>query len=278
MIMNLHTHTCHSYDGADETVAERVQAAKALGLQIMAVTDHVELNRYYPAEAYGAEENEQFTYHFSDAYAQSVYFTEKEQQRCEGLKLLCGAEFGQIMQAPDIANALYQADTRLDIVLASVHELNGMPDFYYLDYSKLDIPALITQYFDEVLATAQTDCYDVLAHLTYPLRYIPDRQAYDITPHLPVIDEIFRTLIAKEKALELNGSGLRYDKPFTDPDLPLIHRFREMGGKYLTVSTDAHSEKYLGFGIDKLEEMARQAGFSALTYFEKHQPHFVPLG
>ena len=276
MIMNLHTHTCHSYDGAPETVAERVAAAKKLGLQIMAVTDHVEVNRYYPAEFYGAEETEEFTYHFSDAYAQSVYFTKIEQEKCQGLKLLCGVELGQITQEPGISEVLYN-DPRLDLVIASVHELDGLPDFYFLDYSLFDVRELMTRYFDEVLNTARMDCYDILAHLTYPLRYIPNRESYDITPHLPVIDEIFRTLTAKNKALEFNGSGLRYDVPFTDPDASLVRRFREMGGKYLTVSTDAHSAEYLGFGIDKLEEMAREAGFSELTYFEKHQPKLIAL-
>ena len=48
MIMNLHTHTHHSPDGAPQTVADRVQAANALGLKYMAVTDHVEINRFYP--------------------------------------------------------------------------------------------------------------------------------------------------------------------------------------------------------------------------------------
>lgn len=277
MIMNLHTHTRHSYDGAPESVADRIAAAKALGLKFMAVTDHVEVNRYFPASYYGAEPSEQFTYHFSDTFAQSVAETEREQDRCRDLMLLCGVELGQITQAPEIAQALY-ADPRLDLVIASVHELGGMPDFYYLDYSKLDIPALITQYFDEVLATAKTDCYDILAHITYPLRYIPCRGSYDITPHLPVIDEIFKVLIEKGKALELNGSGLRKTPQYTDPDPALLRRYRELGGKFLTISTDAHATEFLGYRMDELEQMARDAGFSYLTYFVKHEPQLVPLG
>ena len=135
----------------------------------------------------------------------------------------------------------------------------------------------MTAYFEEVLRLAQTDCYDILAHLTYGLRYLPNRRAYDLTPHLDLIDEILKTVIAKGKAIELNGSGLRKPQPYIDPDLILVKRYRDLGGEHLTISTDAHDTKYLGFGVDLLEDMARTAGFSRLTVFQKHEPFYVPL-
>ena len=277
MIMNLHTHTHNSYDGADETVAERIAAAKALGLQYLAVTDHVEVNRYFHEGCYeNAVVTEEFQYNFSEAYAASVYETSRAQQTCEGLRLLCGVELGQIPQAPEISQVLYN-DPRIDLVVGSIHELPGMADFYFLDYSRLDIPALMHAYFAEELKLAESGLYDVLAHLTYGLRYLPNRAGYDLTPHLPEIDAVFRAVIAQGKALELNGSGLKSDPSYTDPDISLIRRFRELGGQYLTISNDAHENAHLGIGIDALEDMARAAGFTHLTYFERHQPNLIPL-
>ncbi|MBR3448091.1 MAG: histidinol-phosphatase HisJ family protein [Oscillospiraceae bacterium] len=275
MIMNLHTHTHHSPD-AGNTVAERVEAANQAGLRYMAVTDHVEINRYYPAAYYHAVETDEYFYDGRGVFEGSVQETLEEAARCAPLVLLTGAEIGQIPQDIEKSALIYN-DPRTDIILGSVHELPGRPDFYFLDYTKEDIPALVTAYFEEVLRLAQTDCYDVLAHLTYGLRYLPNRRAYDITPHLDLIDEVLKTVIRKGKAIELNGSGLRKPQPYIDPDLILVKRYRDLGGKYLTISTDAHDTRFVTFGIDLLEDMARTAGFSKLTVFQKHEPFFVTL-
>lgn len=274
MLTDLHTHTHHSPDGADQTVAERLAAAKKLGLRVMAVTDHVEINRYYPAEYYHAQETEEFLYDSKRVFEGSV--AEVCAHKCDAPLLLCGAEVGQIPQNIRLAEQLY-ADPRVDFVIGSVHELPDMADFYFLDYAKEDIPKLLAAYFDEELRLAQTECYDTLGHLTYGLRYLPNRDAADLTPYLPVIDEIFRTLIAKGKALELNGSGLKYEQPFTDPAMDLLRRYRQLGGAYLTLGTDAHDTKYLGYGMECLEQMARDAGFTEITFFVKHRPQLLHL-
>lgn len=283
MIMNLHTHTHHSPDAAPDTVADRIAAAQNIGLRFMAVTDHVEINRFYPADYYGIKPSpddlyDEKAYNGKAVFAGSVaeISAAKAAAANAGVTLLCGAEIGQIPQDIEKSTALYR-DPRMDLVLGSVHELPGKPDFYFLDYDKEDIPALIAAYFDEVLRLAQTDCWDVLSHLTYGLRYLPNRAAYDLTPHLPVIDAIFDTVITQNKAIELNGSGLKSSPPFTDPDFALLKRYRKAGGRHLTISTDAHQTEYLGYGIDKLENMAREAGFSELTWFEKHEPMLIPL-
>lgn len=275
MIMNLHTHTHHSPD-AKQTVAERVLAANQLGLRFMAITDHVEINRYYPAEYYHAEETEEYFYDGGGVFARSTAETAAAQADCAPLRLLLGAEIGQIPQDTEKSALIYN-DPRVDLVLGSVHELPCMPDFYFLDYSKLDIPALVTAYFEEVLRLAQTDCWDVLAHLTYGLRYLPDRRAYDLTPHRALIDEILQTVIRKNKALEFNGSGLRKPQPYIDPELTILRRYYDLGGRSITISTDAHDTKYLGFGIDLLEDMVRAVGFTELTWFDKHEPRKVAL-
>ena len=103
MIMNLHTHTHHSPD-AQHTVAERVSAANQLGLRFMAVTDHVEINRYYPASYYHAEESEEYFYDGGGVFARSAAEITAAQANCGPLTLLCGSEVGQIPQ--DVEKAI----------------------------------------------------------------------------------------------------------------------------------------------------------------------------
>lgn len=276
--MDLHTHTWHSPDAASQTVEERIEAARKMQLRIMAVTDHVEINRWYPASYYQQKETEEFPYDSMTVFSGSVSETVRARAAhpSSGVKVLCGAEIGQIPQDPALSKQVY-SDPRLDLVIGSVHELPGLPDFFFLNYSEIDIPLLMQMYFEEVLRLAESDCYDILGHLTYGLRYIPNRFRYDITPHLPVIDSIFRAVIKREKAVELNGSGLRHSPPFTDPDLMLLRRYRQLGGELLSIGSDAHDTRHLAYGTSRLLRIAKDAGFSYLTYFERHQPVLIPL-
>ncbi len=275
MLMDLHTHTHHSPD-AEDTVAERIAAAQAMGLQIMAITDHCEVNHYYPAAYYNESPCDEIFHNGKAIFENSVAETAALQKDCKNLLLLCGTELGQIPQCPEIAEMLYQ-NPLIDIAIGSVHELPKLPDFYFIDYNTYDIPALIQRYFDEVLTLARTDCYDVLAHLTYALRYLPDRKSYAISPHLPTIDEVFRTLIQKDKALEFNGSGLKSEHEYTDPDIFLLKRYFDLGGRRLTLSTDAHYTKFLGYRMGDMEQIVKAIGFTELTYFIKHTPHSIKL-
>lgn len=275
MLMDLHTHTHHSPD-AENTVAERIAAAQSMGLQIMAITDHCEVNHYYPAEYYHETPCEEIFHNGKAVFEQSVAETAALQHHCGDLLLLCGTELGQIPQCPEIAQTLY-SHPQIDIAIGSIHELPNLPDFYFIDYQAYDISRLIQRYFDEMLALARTNCYDVLAHLTYALRYLPDRKNYDLSPHLPTIDEIFTTLIHKDKALECNGSGLKAAQEYTDPDIFLLKRYFALGGRRLTLATDAHRTEYLGYRMHDLEQTVKEIGFTELTYFRKHQPYTVQL-
>lgn len=275
MLMDLHTHTHHSPD-AENTVAQRIAAAQRINLQIMAITDHCEVNHYYPAEYYHETPCEEVFHNGKSIFEQSVAETVALQDCCGDLLLLCGVELGQIPQCPEIAQRLYH-HPQVDIVIGSIHELPHLPDFYFIDYHAYDIKQLMQRYFDEVLALANTDYYDVLAHLTYALRYLPGRKNYDLSPHLPTIDKIFTTLIQKGKALECNGSGLKAAQEYTDPDLFLLQRYFALGGRRLTLATDAHSTAALGYRMHDMEQYVKNIGFTELTYFRKHQPFFIQL-
>lgn len=275
MLMDLHTHTHHSPD-AKNAVAEYIVAAQNMGLQILAITDHCEVNHYYPAEYYHETPCEEIFHNGKAIFEHSVAETAALQHDCGDLLLLCGTELGQIPQCPEIAQKLYQ-HPQMDVAIGSIHELPNLPDFYFLDYHAFDIPQLVQCYFDEVLALARTDCYDVLAHLTYALRYLPARQNYDLSPHLPTIDAIFGTLIQKGKALEFNGSGLKAEQEYTDPDIFLLKRYFVLGGRRLTLATDAHCTAFLGYRMNDMEQTVKDIGFTELTYFRKHKPCFVKL-
>ena len=55
---------------------------------------------------------------------------------------------------------------------------------------------------------------------------------------------VFRLLIAEDKALEINTRRLG-DDSVIPPLLKLYKRFRELGGRYATLGSDAHYKEHV---------------------------------
>lgn len=270
-ISDSHTHSSNSFD-AENTVDELCQRAVELGLYALTITDHCEANFYDDPQ------HSEFG-DFSKRIAQSVNDIAQAKKKYEGkLKLLCGLELGEPMQnLSAAARALRLAD--FDFVLASVHNIKGEQDFYWLDYHKDTVDDLLRRYFSEVLQTARWNHFDSLAHLTYPLRYIKKKLGLDMDTgrFKDQTDLILRTLAVNGKALEVNSSGLRQEIGKTLPDKQVIMRFKELGGKYVTVGSDAHRCKDLAGGVKEACALLRDCGFTHYTVYEKHKPVLIEL-
>ena len=99
----------------------------------------------------------------------------------------------------------------------------------------------------------------------------------DLAKHQEAIDQIFRALIDAGKALEVNTSGYRQKIGRPLPDLPLVRRYRELGGELVTLGSDAHSTQDLGKGIEEGMEMLQEAGFRYVALYEQRKPILLPL-
>ncbi len=264
-LSDLHLHTDNSPDGVDP-VMMMCERAAALGLYAVAVTDHCECEVYREQK-------------YDRSIFQSFFETRKAHAVFRGrLKVLIGMELGQPLHDPAAAEeALHSSET--DFVLGSVHSLPGEQDFYYLEYTRENIYPLLTRYFDEILRLVKWGRFDSLAHLTYPLRYIIGNYKIpvDMTVFQERIDEILTLLIASRKALELNTSGLRQPVGETSPNFEILERYHQLGGKYLTIGSDAHRWADVGAGLEIGMEMAARAGFQHFTIYEKHEPHLLPI-
>ena len=270
-LCDMHTHSDNSFD-AKSTVDELCQAAVNRGLYALAVTDHCE------AEYIKMGENCEFG-SFDRQIPQSVRDINSAREKYKGkLLVIRGLELGEPMHDPrQTAHALRYAD--FDFILASVHNLIGRDDFYYLDYKTVDVNEILREYFDELAETAAFEHFDSLSHLTYPLRYIVEREGYypDLDPFSEQIDRIFRILIQNKKALEINVSGLFKPIGRTLPDEALVRRFRELGGEYITIGTDAHSSDMVGKGIERGIAVAKAAGFKHCAIYVKHTPVMLEI-
>ncbi len=264
-LSDCHCHSNCSFD-ADDPVNMLCENAIRQGLYALTVTDHCECNVYHQTGALSS-------------IRQSFLETKKAAALFQGeLRVLKGIELGQPLQNPSAAQEVLQAFP-FDFVLASLHNLRGMPDFYFLDYTQIDVQQLLTDYFQQVLEMARQADFDSLAHLSYPLRYAIGEYGLSIPsePYAAQIDAILQTLVERDKALEVNTSGLRQKIGETLPSFPVIRRFRELGGRYVTIGSDAHRWGDIGSGLEEGLARIREAGFSSFTIFMERKPHLLPI-
>lgn len=260
-----HNHSHCSPDG-DHSVEAMGARAGELGLYAWTLTDHCECQnwteRYRPRVERAWEEM-------------------KAPRLPEGLRFYRGIELGQPNQDLEAAEQAL-AGRDYDFVIGSIHNIRGYEDFFFLDYSKIErgfIDALLETYWQEELEVIRWGKFDALGHLTYPLRYIQGDHGIpvDLSRHSDAIDTIFRALRDSGKALEVNTSGYRQKIGRPLPDLPLVRRYRELGGELITLGSDAHSTADLGRGIQEGMEMLREAGFRYFALYEQHKPILLPL-
>lgn len=282
-LCDCHTHSAWSPDANDSAAAMCLRAAE-LGLDIYALTDHCDCNYWLTAEEYEAQSGREIVidremYGSRDYSARSI-------DEVSGLKerfpfLLCGIELGQPLQNISAAEAV-SSRPELDFIIGSHHQNAGKEDFYWLKYDKMDISeiyAYLDDYFDEMLAMCRWGRFDVLGHLTYPLRYIVGDYGIglDMKRYGDIIREIFRTLAQNGRGIEINTSGLRQKYGRTFPDGEYLRLWRECGGEILTLGSDAHCTADLGKGIAEGIVLARECGFTRIAYFRERKPQFVPI-
>ncbi len=268
-IIDLHTHTERSFDGhfsADKMCEEAVKK----GIKTLAITDHLEMYAYY---------RDSFDETARLSFADVAAAREKYAGR---LEVLAGAEMGETVYDETIKtlSGRVAGQYDYDIVIGAVHNLPDRDDFYYMDFSgESDFYPLLDEYFFWELETAKWGGFDTLAHLTYPLRYITGKygREVDMSRYSGIIDEILLTLINNNKALELNTAGFRQPIGEPSPNEEVIARYRQLGGKYLTVGSDAHYTEHLGSGIPDAFDIALRCGFREITVFRKREPFLIPI-
>lgn len=230
---DMHTHTDHSIDGkasADDMCA----AAYQLGLRAIDISDHCDVNR--DAELHCFERS-------SASIADALRLKNEYQGR---MKVLCGIEIGNPHWNPEIAEKCSKIDG-LDCIIGSVHRIRYEGEELittkgdYEHMSKEHISGLVRKYFEDIILMIDTVHPDILAHPTYMFRYIVGHHhiPLDITEYADETDRILKRIISDGVALEVNTQIMK--ESIAEYDIYLLERYYELGGRLITLGSDAHS-------------------------------------
>ena len=194
------------------------------------------------------------------------------------LKVKLGTELGQPLVNLKAAQN-FLADYDLDFVIGSVHNLENDLDVYYYDFEKVDGAALFDHYLDWLTEMTESCDFDVMGHITYPLRYLFERtgKRIELGPYEEKLRGLFRMLVQSGRGIELNVSGLAKEMQETMPPFSLLKLYRECGGEIITIGSDAHKAEQIGMFQKEGQQMLREAGFRYLTVYTARKPEFVSL-
>lgn len=271
-LSDLHTHTWLSLDGS-ERVGTLCEAALRQGLGAIALTDHWD---GFPS----GMQDEGYAPHFMDSRDFWALHGKKlwpeietaREQYAGRLRILYGVELGQPQLDPVETRAFLNAH-KFDFVLASEHLNGDSKDYYSLDYTQIDIDALMHECFELELEVVRSGTADVLAHIDQPVRLMRG-VAFDteLTAYRDQIAELLREMVTRGVALEINTHGLRNWYRRVSPPEWVLSLYRELGGELVTTGSDAHQALDVGAGVREAKALAEAHGLRVISYFSQHEP------
>ncbi len=264
-ICDYHLHSINSPDGFDPIDLMCEYAIKN-GVAEIAITDH-----------YDVTSNKAYYNEFNFDKIKAEVFAAREKYAGK-LKVMLGMEIGQ-PQADGAEAKRFLKNNSVDFIIGSIHNLKNDSDVFFYDYNKISCDMVFDKYLDEVIEMARDFDYDVIGHITYPLRYMFNcgGRTVDLTNFEGKLKCLFKILVERKKGIEINTSGIFSEMAQTLPPLYVVKLFKECGGEFVTIGSDSHKAHLVGTGIKEGQEMLRQAGFGHFTTYENRVPKLIKI-
>lgn len=160
------------------------------------------------------------------------------------------------------------------MVIGSIHLVDGY-DIYYPDfYIGKDKETAYRKYFQHMAQEATVADYDVLGHIDYICRAAPyDNPELDYPTFKAQIDEVLKIITERAKVLELNTR--RFDKAQAIAELvPVYKRYRELGGRFVTIGSDAHRVEVVGNYFARAMTFAHELDLTPVTFCQRQLKTF----
>jgi histidinol-phosphatase (PHP family) len=196
------------------------------------------------------------------------YFREYAAHRPSGL--LLGLEIGLTVNTRAIARKT-ASDPRLDFCIGSVHLSFGHDIFYPSFWSQgISLEEVVGNYLKyNAIVTDKCDFFDSLGHIDYPSRYcpLPDK-SIKYGAYKRLYDEVFTALLDRGKVIEINTR--RFGEPNAQQNLYEIYEgYHKLGGRYVTLGSDAHYAARVGSGVDAAARMAVKIGLKPVHFVQR---------
>lgn len=284
MYADYHIHTSFS-DDSNEPMENQIEKAISLGLDEICFTDHVDYgvkrDRDDPrgiiirhAIEYGKEIEQELANVDYPKYFNKLH--EVKDKYKDKITIKQGLEFGvQTITVNEFVNLYDKYKDELDFILFSMHQVNNL-EFWTQEFQEGKTQKEYNdEYYKEIYETMLVyKDYSVLAHLDLMVRYDLNG-IYPFEKEKDNIAEILKQAIKDDKGIEVNTSSWRYGLKDTQPSRAILKLYKDLGGKIITVGSDAHSKDYLAKHIkDAYEILKNEIGLNQICTYNHMTPVF----
>ena len=185
-----------------------------------------------------------------------------------------GVELSLIPQAIEL-NRQHAANPDYDFVIGSIHVVDGLDLGANLDvtkewFSKWGEEAYLHFFKDSLEMIRTNEFFDSFGHIDYISRYstLPEKNVlYD--KYAKQYDELLMTLIERDKVLEFCTRRIG-DESACKNLCKIYKRYKELGGCYVTIGSDAHVADQLGYKFDLAVDILNEIGLVPV-YFKNRR-------
>lgn len=269
VLVDYHNHTSFSGD-CTEGMEDLIVTAIEKNIKIIAITEHLEIGTALES-GYGLD---------VDNY---ILKAKKLKEKYKSyIDVVIGIEVGFNSKANDGVKRIIKNITSnkdIEFVINSTHsigEFNFLTNEFFEDKSK---EKAYYKYLEQVLSNVnEFEDYDIVAHLDFICRYgdYKDKSLY-YAEYFTIIDEILMAIIRKGKGIEVNTSGMRYGRGEFYPSTDILKRYRELGGRKITIGSDSHKACDVGCDVDMAIERLKSIGYNEISIVKNREWHFMSI-
>lgn len=257
-------HSLRSHDGK-ASIDELCAKAMEIGLDEIGFSEHKDFDPNDPVVNY-------FDY--------EKYMEEIQQSRNKwGRELIirAGVEIDYQRWFQDEI-AKYLQSHSFDFALGSVHYVNREMIMSPAYNRSRDKWAAYSDYFQEVIYSVKSGLFDVLAHLEYSNRRgINAWGCYDPMDYKELLTILFMEMQRMDMPLEINTAGLHQGIGLTYPSNETVAFYTSLGGKLISIGSDAHQPEQLGFAYKHACDTAIALGLNQVCTWEGRKMRFHSL-
>lgn len=285
MLADYHIH-CKYSDDSEEDVEKIIETAINKGIGEICFTDHVDYGIKLDKDVF-----EKIDENAKKDWIKKIgridlnvdypnYFKEIEELRekyKDKITIRQGLEFGmQVHTIKDFQKLFDKYKEKFDFVILSCHQVNDK-EFWTNEFQKgKSIDEYNAEYYEEIYRVmSRYSDYSILGHLDHIQRY--NETIYPFEKSREIIVKILKKVIEDNKGIEVNTSSFRYGLKELTPERDILKLYHELGGKIITIGSDAHKAENVGEHIPYIQEELKKIGFIDICTFDKMKPIFHKL-
>lgn len=262
-LADYHTHSLCSPD-ARNSMTEMALAAAAAGMDEICFTDHVE-----PLE-WNCTVPKTQDHDWSD---QARSFAEAKAAAGGRIGLRLGMELGDAPWNFAWAERQLARAPELDFIIGSIHSLPPPADCnlsFFAPGDETQAREGLRDYLKQVERMVRWGKFQVVGHLTLPLRYLNERRGFHLTfdGFEEEMERILRLVVEQGLGIEVNTN--HGHTPL--PDEKWLRMYRSLGGEIITLGSDAHQVSGVGCAIREGQALLRACGFRRFCTFTAMKP------